>query len=243
MLLPRQLAAPGRVAAASRSCQNRILVTKNDIPPGAPPTGVAARIAARTIARRGADYETEIRRILDAALALMAEQGTSTRVRVADIVAAAGVSNDAFYRHFASKDALVAALLEDGTDRLARYAAHQMEKEAAPAAQIRRWVDALLAQTREPTAAATLGVLWNGTGVDAGRHDAAMPLAVLLHEPLAALGCSDPALVATLLAHATLGRVADHLWERRRPARDEVERITEFCIRSATPAERRRASA
>ncbi|WP_433155373.1 TetR/AcrR family transcriptional regulator [Actinomadura nitritigenes] len=37
---------------------------------------------------------------------------------MADIVNAAGLSNEAFYRHFPSKGALVAALLEDGTERL-----------------------------------------------------------------------------------------------------------------------------
>ena len=50
-------------------------------------------------------------------------RGTTSRPRVADIVAEAGLSNDAFYRHFASKDALVAALVEDGagaTGRLRR---------------------------------------------------------------------------------------------------------------------------
>ena len=41
-------------------------------------------------------------------------------------MAVSGLSNDAFYRHFPSKDALVAALLEDGAERLAGYVAHQM---------------------------------------------------------------------------------------------------------------------
>jgi AcrR family transcriptional regulator len=87
---------------------------------------VAARIARRALAKRGADYESEVRRLLDAALEVMRQGGTTSRARVADIVAAAGLSNDAFYRHFPSKDALVAALLEDGAERLASYVAHQM---------------------------------------------------------------------------------------------------------------------
>ncbi len=72
---------------------------------------------------------------------LMARCGTTSRPRVADIVAAAGLSNDAFYRHFSSKDALVAAILEDGTERLTSYLAHQMAKEPTPERQVRRWVD------------------------------------------------------------------------------------------------------
>jgi AcrR family transcriptional regulator len=123
---------------------------------------------------------------------------------VADIVAAAGLSNDAFYRHFPSKDALVAALLEDGAQRLARYVAHQMSKEPSPEGQVRRWVEGVLSQTREEIAATTLAVLWNGgrigESVASGRHSAAAPLATLLREPFAQLGSASPALDASLAA-------------------------------------------
>ena len=35
-------------------------------------------------------------------------------LRVTDVIAAAAVSNRAFYRHFSSKDELLMAVLEDG---------------------------------------------------------------------------------------------------------------------------------
>jgi AcrR family transcriptional regulator len=203
-----------------------------------PQQDVAARIAADTLAKRGADYTNEVRRLLDAALAIMSEHGSTARARVADIVATAGVSNDTFYRHFSSKDALVFALLEDGTERLASYIAHQMSKEAAPERKVRRWVEGVLSQTREEAASTTLAVLWNGssigTGVSAGRHNASLPLAALLHEPFAALGSTRPEMDASLVAHATLGKVADYLWARQRPTREDVEHITAFGIRVAT---------
>src|SRR5437660_5249790 len=104
-------------------CQNMILVMKNAIPSSPNGGGVAARIAAQTLAKRSPDYESEVRRLLDAALEVIAKHGTAARARVADIVAAAGLSNDAFYRHFPSKDALVCAIIEDGTQRLASYVA------------------------------------------------------------------------------------------------------------------------
>ena len=88
--------------------------------------------------------------------------GTDSRPRVADIVAAAGLSNDGFYRHFASKDALVAAILDDGTERLQSYLAHQMAKEVTAAGKVRRWVEGVLSQASdEEIAATTLAVLWN----------------------------------------------------------------------------------
>jgi AcrR family transcriptional regulator len=206
---------------------------------------VAARVAAQTLAKRGTDYVDEVRRLLDAALTVMAREGTTGRARVADIVTEAGLSNEAFYRHFPSKDALVAALLEDGTQRLARYVSHQMGKETTPERQVRRWVEGVLSQTNEPTAATTRAVLYNGgsiaSGVDDGRHNASGPLSALLHEPFVALGCTAPDFPTLLVAHAVVGRVSDHLWRQTRPRRDEIEGITEFCINAARPRRRRSA--
>jgi AcrR family transcriptional regulator len=198
---------------------------------------VAARIARRTLARRGADYADEVRRLLDAALDVMRRCGTASRPRVADIVAAAGLSNDAFYRHFPSKDALVAAILEDGTERLRSYLAHQMAKEATPDGQVRRWVEGVLAQAAdEHIASTTLAVLWNGGSVGetlpSGRPSAAAPLATLLREPLAELGSADPALDASLVANAVVGQLSGYLWERVRPGRAEIDHVARFCLAS-----------
>jgi AcrR family transcriptional regulator len=202
-----------------------------------PDSSVAGRIAAQTLAKRGPDYATEVRRLLDAALDVIAKNGTAARARVADIVSAAGLSNDAFYRHFPSKDALVAALIEDGAERLASYVAHHMAKEPDPEAKVRRWVEGILSQTKEDTAATTLAVLWNGssfdTGLSARSHDTTAPLAVLLHEPFAELGSANPELDARLVAHAVMGMMSDYLWAKARPTRDVVARITAFCVRSA----------
>jgi AcrR family transcriptional regulator len=210
---------------------NAILAGEND---------VAARIARRTLAKRGADYTSEVRRLLDAALEVMRQGGTASRPRVADIVAAAGLSNDAFYRHFPSKDALVAALIEDGAERLAGYVAHQMAKESSPAGKVRRWVEGVLSQTRDEIAATTLAVLWNagsiGESLASGRHGASVPLAALLHEPFARLGSPDPAMDASLAAHATLGKMSDYLWQHTTPTPAELEHITAFCLRAIRDA-------
>jgi AcrR family transcriptional regulator len=196
-------------------------------------TDIAARIAQRTLASRGGEYAGEVRRILDAALTLMCELGTDRKPRVADIVAAAGVSNDAFYRHFPSKDALVTALLEDGTNRLTSYLAHQMAKEDTPQGQLRRWVNGVLSQADGDTATRTLAVLWNGGGVADGgvvRDFTTEPLACLLVDPLRVLGSPAPDLDASLIAHAAVGRLSDHLWRRSRPTPSERRRIHQFCI-------------
>ena len=201
---------------------------------------LAARIAQRTLAKRGAEYAGEVRRLLDAALDVMRKCGTTSRPRVADIVAAAGLSNDAFYRHFPSKDALVAALLEDGAQRLRSYLEHQMAKESTPEGQVRRWVEGVLAQAAdEAIAATTLAVLWNGESVSdgsaSGRPSTARLLAPLLSDPLAALGSADPDLDAVLAAHAMVGLMSDYLWRRVRPTRAEIARAADFCLAAVTP--------
>lgn len=220
-------------------CQNTILLSQSSILQDT--SDVASRIAQETLARRGVDYTSEVRRLLDAALDVMRKCGTKSRPRVADIVASAGLSNDAFYRHFPSKDALVAALLEDGAERLASYLAHQMSKETAPQRKVRHWVRGLMSQAADDDiAATTLAVLWNGDSIGEGfvsaRPSATARLAPLLHEPFAQLGSSDPELDASLVAHATVGALSDHLWQRARPSRAEIDHIVEFCVRAAARA-------
>jgi AcrR family transcriptional regulator len=195
------------------------------------PNDVAARIALQTLSRRGAGYADEVRRLLDAALDLMRACGTTSRPRVADIVAAAGLSNDAFYRHFPSKDALVAAILEDGTERLLSYLAHQMAKQATPEGQVQRWVEGVLAQAAdEDIAATTLAVLWNAGTVGQGLPSASRPLGALLRDPFAALGSADPDGDATFVAPAVVGVMSDHLWGRSRPTRAATAHLVELCL-------------
>lgn len=196
---------------------------------------VAARVARQTLARRNADlYAQEVRRLLDAAMNVIRARGTGSRPRVADIVAAAGLSNEVFYRHFPSKDALVGALLEEGSQRLHSYLAHQMAKERTPHDQVRRWVEGVLSQADEEIAETTLAVLYNSAGVAegqaSGRHFASGSLSTLLHEPFRRLGSRRPELDSSFVTHAVLGTLSDHLWERTRPSPQEMDHLVDLCL-------------
>ncbi len=195
---------------------------------------VAERLAGRSVSDRHATYADEIRRLLDAGLTVMRERGTESRPRVADIVAAAELSNDAFYRHFSSKDALVAAILEDGAERLVGYVEHQMAKHDEPADRIRAWVEGVLSQAADADiAATTLAVVWNAGSLagdlDGARSLTSGPLVDLLRDVLADAGHPDPDRHASLLAHAVLGTMTDWLWQRRRPTAADVESVVAFC--------------
>lgn len=201
-----------------------------------PVSDVAGRIAQRALAKRGAGYAEEVRRLLDAGLAEMQRRGTDARPRVADIVAAAGLSNDAFYRHFPSKDALVAAILEDGAERLRSYLAHQMAKEASAEGKVRRWVEGVLAQAADPDiAASTRAVLWNagGDGLAAGHPSMNGPLASLLVTPFTDLGSAAPELDASLVAHAVIGQLSDHLQHNTRPSKAAIAHVVAFALVAA----------
>ena len=198
---------------------------------------VAARLAQRALAKREAGYASEVRRLLDAGLEVMRRCGTDSRPRVTDIVAAAGLSNEAFYRHFPSKEALVAAILEDGTERLRTYLMHQMDKEEAPEAKVRRWVEGVLSQAVDvDIAATTLAVLWNsgsgGGGLTSGHYSINPPLAELLQQPFAGLGSAHPELDAALASHATVGRMSECLLGRVRPSAAEITSVADFCLRA-----------
>lgn len=199
-----------------------------------PDDGLADRIAQRALAKRSAVYAGEVRRLLDAGLEVMRSCGTTTRPRVSDIVAAAGLSNEAFYRHFPSKDALVAAILEDGAERLTSYVAHQMDKAPTPEGKVRRWVEGILSQAvDDDIAAATLAVLWNGRGIEGqlpGRTSMDAPLADLLRSPFADRGSDRPEFDASLASHAVIGMLTDYLQQDRRPAHADIDRIVAFCL-------------
>ena len=108
---------------------------------------------------------------MQAALTLMCDHPERSP-RVSDIVASAGLSNNAFYRHFRSKDDLVLAILDDGRRTMLGYLEHLMAAEATGDGKVRRWIEGMMAQAVDPDAAvATRAVHVNATRVDGGIGD------------------------------------------------------------------------
>ncbi|ORM30192.1 TetR/AcrR family transcriptional regulator [Williamsia sp. 1135] len=73
--------------------------------------------AASPVTRRGQAKAARRRELLAAAARLMAERGFAG-VRLEDIGAAVGISGPAMYRHFSGKDAVLAEMLVDISQRL-----------------------------------------------------------------------------------------------------------------------------
>ena len=107
------------------------------------PPSAAERAVERALGGRRAAYADEVQRLLAATFRLIERTG-ELEPRVGDIVREAGLSNQAFYRHFPSKQALLVAVLDEGVRILAGYLAHRMQAAAAPAERVGEWLRGLL---------------------------------------------------------------------------------------------------
>jgi AcrR family transcriptional regulator len=105
---------------------------------------VSERAAARSVEAQRRRAEDEVRTLVEAALAVLRRRGAAG-LTVADVLAEAGLSTRAFYRHFHSRDELVLAVYEQEAAR--RNAAIEARIAAArdPRAALETWIDEMLA--------------------------------------------------------------------------------------------------
>ena len=92
---------------------------------------IAERSAQRALAGRYSAYLTEVGALIAAARRVM-QRRDSVEPRVSEIVREAGLSNQAFYRHFRSKHELLLAVLTDGYAQLVSYLEQRMAAETRP---------------------------------------------------------------------------------------------------------------
>lgn len=189
---------------------------------------LAGQLSDRTLAERRTAYAAEVRLLLDSGFAVM-QRRDDLDPRVGDIVREAGLSNQAFYRHFRGKDELLLALLTDGRRRLVETIERRMARAGGAADAMRAWIEAVFAQARDPqAAAATRPFAINGDRLAARFPDETRRSMDRLVDPLREL-------VGTPNAHAVyhlaMGSVHDALLTRRTPSRAEVEHVVEFALR------------
>ena len=113
----------------------------------------AQRTVDRVLAPRYAIYLDEVNRFIAACVAVMKRTGDFSP-RVKEVIDEAGLSNQAFYRHFTSKEELLLAVIDAGTRDLDAYLRRRMGAAAEPVGRIRAWVSGFAAQAISPEAAA-----------------------------------------------------------------------------------------
>ena len=208
---------------------------QNAIPGVAPVVDepVEQTVAARTLRDRSDAYAEEIRRLLDATYAVMRRTGDDDP-RVSDIVREAGLSNQAFYRHFRGKDELLVALLADGQRQLVTTLTAHMEQAPPGVARVRAWVEVVLAQAQHQGAAAnTRPFAINGLRLadrfpaewNASRDELMVPLRTALVE---AGGDPDD---APLVYHLAMGTMQDALVRHETPTAGDVARVVAAVLR------------
>jgi AcrR family transcriptional regulator len=200
------------------------------------PVPIEQAVADRAVAERRDQYAAEVRRLIDAAFAVMRRRG-DVDPAVRDIVREAGLSNQAFYRHFASRDALLLAVLADGRQQLVGYLQARLATTADPREQVRHFIEGVMAQARDPEAAdATRPFTINANRLAAQFPDevaaSRVQLLNLLRPAVHELGGDDRDV--EIVHDIAIARMHDALVQRRLPDRSEVEHLVQFTMAGLT---------
>lgn len=203
---------------------------------------LARRAVERTLAGRQAEYTHEMRRIVEATYELIERTG-SVDPSLREILAHTGLSTQAFYRLFRSKDELLLVLLDDGRRRLVDYLGARMDGAVAPADKVRAWIEGVLAQASTPRAAdRTRPFMANEDRLsELFPEEQRESVDLLIDLLVAPLGADAPPGVgpdlirrdAEAVYAVTFGVLRAHLVQRRRPGPDTVGHTVRFCLRGA----------
>jgi AcrR family transcriptional regulator len=110
---------------------------------------VAGRVAERTTSPARVRAEAEARSLIEAALAVLRRHGAAG-LTVAEVLAEAGLSTRAFYRHFASKDELLLALFDADTEVVRGRVDAAISSARDPEDALVAWIDQQLALAYAP---------------------------------------------------------------------------------------------
>lgn len=206
---------------------------------------LVARAAARSLSGRMAAATQEVEQLVEATYRIVSRDGT-VDPRVRDILLEAGLSTQAFYRHFRSKDDLLLVLLDDGRRRLADYLGHRMGKARNPEGKLRAWISGMLAQAADPEAAERtrpflVGLPRLRETFPAEHAESEAVLIALLVEVIAAgvesgtMASAAPERDALAIYQLTLGAMEAHLFARTTPTRAETTHVVDFALRALRP--------
>ncbi|MEE2031146.1 TetR/AcrR family transcriptional regulator [Rhodococcus chondri] len=198
----------------------------------------ATEAVKRSLTPRQEAASRDVDRLIKAGRDLLTEGAPA---RVADIVAAAGLSNDAFYRYFRSKSDFVDAVVEEGGRRLVSYLRRKIDAAGSPEEALRAGVTAILNQAVDPgIAAATRNVVAVGGGRSHApkvREELELALARVLAGPIAALGSTDPERDSTTTSILLLASMEHLLWKDNSgiDADKEVDHIVGYVRHALRP--------
>ena len=161
---------------------------------------------------------------------------------ITEILAEAGISTRAFYRHFRSKDDLLLAIFRQNADLTGERLEQRLAGAATPTDQLVAWIDEILDMGYDPRRARVSRVFAAGTVTPAianAGHEAAARLSAPLHDVLSSGAASgefpdcDPATDAASI-HALVWRLFTDAMHGR--ARLDRKQAMQHILRFVAPA-------
>jgi AcrR family transcriptional regulator len=186
---------------------------------------------------RQASYDLEVRKLIHAAQEVMLRKGKTEVPRVAEIVREAGMTNQAFYRHFRGRgrDDLVVATYEQGLLTLHSYLEHRVLKCSEVKDRMRAWVNGVMAQIEDPRLSELSAViLWN-VGQVARDKSEIEPVGYarileLLGAILSEAGIPDPDRTAVFVQTLVMGMTTRYHEGGVVPTGDDRDHLLRFCL-------------
>jgi len=202
---------------------------------------LARRAAERALATREASYAAEMRRVIEATYRVIERTG-SFDPTLREILRESGLSTQAFYRYFKSKDELLLVLLDDGRRQLVGYLEHRMARAGTARDKVRAWIEGVLAQAIDPGAASrTRPFLVNQDRfTEAFPEEQQASVDLLLGLLAGALGelsrdegrRSEIRRDAEAIYQLAFGTLHTHLTRRTQPSRPEIDHLVRFALRA-----------
>lgn len=217
------------------STQGAVYVT--DRSRKAPETVLSGGRHLRRVANpvRQALYDDEVRQLIRVAQDVMLRKGRTEVPTVAEIVRAAGMTNQAFYRHFRSRDDVIVATYEQGLLTLHSYLEHRVSKYSAVHDRIRAWIDGVLAQIEDPHLSELSAViLWNVGQIARDKSEIEpvghVRILGLLSAILADAGVADHERTALFVQTLVLGMTTRYHDSGTVPSEADRAHLLRFCL-------------
>jgi AcrR family transcriptional regulator len=233
-------------AASWPQSQGRDRVTRPSLPSNTmavvPEDSLLERTIQRSVYQRNGAVAEEPEELVEATFRLIAETG-NVDPNVRDILREAGISTQAFYRYFTSKDELMLVVLDAGRRRLATYLENRMNRHDDPLEQISEWIAGVIHQCEVKRASArTRPFMLHKGGLEARFPDEyALTESLLRNQLTTAITrgiemrlceTSDPDGDAQIIYDYTMTHMSRHLVRRINPDPDLVRRLTSFAFRA-----------
>jgi AcrR family transcriptional regulator len=204
---------------------------------------MARRAVDRAVADRHAEYAEEMQRIVDATYSLIERNG-SFDPSLRDILKETGLSTQAFYRYFQSKDELMLLLLDDGRHQLLSYLEHRMARAGGTTAdRVRAWIEGVLTQAASVKAADRTRpfVVSEARLAEAYPEEHRISIDLLIDQLADVLAAGtrsakvrrDRRRDAEAIYRLAFGTLNQHLIARTRPTSADVDHLVRFALQGA----------